>query len=410
MLGCARMIRRPVFILALLTGLNFLNYLDRFVLAAVLVRVKDDLHLTGTMAGALAPAFLVGYGVASPIFGALADRGVKRTTLLAVGVLVWSVATFMSGHATGFWSLLVARAIVGVGEASYAAVAPAFIDDVAPPGRKGRWLAVFYSATPVGSALGFLVGGILQKHYGWQAAFQIVGGPGVLLAVTCLFVAEVERRNKNIEHPPALIAPLLKSRAYVRTVIGYCLQTFALGGFAHWGPTAVHEMYKMKLETVDIIFGGLLVVSGFLATAVGGVLGDRQAARVRAAGGTEIDQAWSYLRLCAISSALGAPFALACVLAPTPTLFFVFIFIAELGIFLSTSPINASILLSVPTALRTSAMGLSIFAIHAFGDFWSPPLVGTLSDHVSWKIAMTPLAVALALSAIAWWPPTHKRA
>src|SRR5262245_40909780 len=196
------MIRRPVFVLALLTGLNFLNYLDRFVLASVLVRVKDDLHLTGTMAGALAPAFLVGYGLASPIFGWLADRGTKRTLLLTIGVLIWSAATFASGHATGFWSLLIARAIVGVGEASYAAVAPAFIDDVAPPEKKGRWLAVFYSATPVGSALGFLVGGILQKHWGWQAAFQIVGGPGVILAITCLFVAEVESRKTSEKTAP----------------------------------------------------------------------------------------------------------------------------------------------------------------------------------------------------------------
>jgi MFS family permease len=401
-------IRRPIFILVLLTGLNFLNYLDRFVLAAVLVRVRDDLHLTGAMAGALAPAFLVGYGVASPIFGALADRGFKRTTLLFLGVVIWSIATFWSGLSHDFWTLLAARTVVGVGEASYAAVAPAFIDDVAPPASKGKWLAVFYSATPVGSALGFLVGGILQKHYGWQAAFQMVGGPGIVLAITCLFVAEVARHEKETK-PPSLRA-LLHSPAYVRTVVGYCLQTFTIGGFAHWGPTAVHEMYGWKLETVDIIFGALLVVSGFLATAVGGVLGDRAAAKARARGGGDIEQAWSHTRLCAISSAIGAPFALACVWAPSAPLFFLFIFIAEVGIFLSTSPINAAILLSVPTALRTSAMGLSIFAIHAFGDFWSPPLVGALSDHLPWRLALTPLATALALSAIAWWPPTPKRA
>lgn len=401
------MIRRPIFILVLLTGLNFLNYLDRFVLAAVLAKVKTDLHLSGAMGGALAPAFLVGYAIASPIFGALADRGSKRTMLLFVGVVIWSLATFASGHCTDFWTLLAARAIVGVGEASYAAVAPAFLDDVAPTASKGKWLAVFYSATPVGSALGFLVGGILQEHYGWRAAFQVVGGPGVVLAVTCLFVAEVSRKEKTA--PPPL-KEVLKSKAYVRAIAGYCLQTFTIGGFAHWGPTAVHDMYEWKLETVDIIFGGLLVISGFLATAVGGILGDRAAKKVRDTGGSEIDEAWSYTRICAISSAVGAPFALACMLSPTAPLFFVFIFIAEFGIFLSTSPINAAILLSVPSSLRTSAMGLSIFAIHAFGDFWSPPIVGTLSDHVPWRFALLPLAAALALSAIAWWPPTHRRA
>lgn len=401
------MIRRPAFVLALLTALNFLNYMDRYVLAAVLPRARDDLHMTGVMAGALAPAFLVGYGVASPLFGALADRGARRTALLAAGVFVWSVATLGSGLATSYAGLLASRVVVGVGEASYAAVAPTLIDDLAPPARKGRWLAVFYSATPIGSALGFLAGGVLQSRFGWRRAFELVGGPGALLAIACLLIADAGRRG---ERAPTLLGPLLASRTYVRTVAGYCLQTFALGGFAHWGPTAVHAMYGANLETVDLVFGALLVVSGFLGTAVGGVLGDRRAAAARGAGGDADAQARAHLRVCAISSAVGAPFALACALAPSAAVFFAAIFVAEVAIFLSTSPINASILLSVPPALRTSAMGLSIFAIHALGDFWSPPVVGAISDRAPFSVALLPLAFAVAGSALAWWPRTRERA
>src|SRR6185295_17892234 len=108
--------RRPATILALLTALNLLNYLDRLVVAAVLRPLSRELGLSNFVAGSLATVFLVGYFLTSPIFGALADRG-PRKGLIALGVAVWSAATFASGLASGAASLIAARAIVGVGEA-----------------------------------------------------------------------------------------------------------------------------------------------------------------------------------------------------------------------------------------------------------------------------------------------------
>src|SRR5689334_22575973 len=134
------MIRRPATILVLLTGLNLLNYLDRLVLSAVLPKIQDELGLSNFMGGLLATVFLLGYFVTSPIFGALGDR-MPRKGLITFGVLVWSLATLASGFATGAKSLLIARALVGVGEASYATLAPTIIDDVTPPSKKGKALA-----------------------------------------------------------------------------------------------------------------------------------------------------------------------------------------------------------------------------------------------------------------------------
>src|SRR5262249_28619340 len=141
--GVHRMIRRPAVILALLTGLNLLNYLDRLVVSAVLPRLRDELQLSNFVAGALATVFLVGSFITSPIFGALADKGARKG-LIALGVAVWSAATFASGLARGAASLIGARAMVGVGEASYATLAPTITDDITPPEKKGRWLAIFY--------------------------------------------------------------------------------------------------------------------------------------------------------------------------------------------------------------------------------------------------------------------------
>jgi len=151
------MIRRPGAVLALLTGLNLLNYLDRLVVSAVLPKVQEELGLSNFEGGLLATVFLVGYFLTSPIFGALGDR-LPRKGLIAAGVVIWSAATIASGLAVGVYSLVAARAVVGIGEASYATLAPTIIDDITPPDRKGKALAVFYMAIPLGSALGYLIG------------------------------------------------------------------------------------------------------------------------------------------------------------------------------------------------------------------------------------------------------------
>lgn len=415
------MIRRPAFILALLTGLNFLNYVDRTVLAAVLKRVQEDpeLHLSDFEGGLLATAFLVGYFTMSPVFGFLGDRASDqsdaswklwqtRRGLMTIGVLIWSAATYSSGHAHSFWQMMAARAVVGVGEASYAAVAPTIIDDLAPADKKGKWLSVFYLAIPVGSALGYLLGGFIEKRLGWRFAFYAAGGPGAALALLCLFIKEPPRAlsKRKKESVLEMLKPLGKERLYVRAVMGYCLFTFALGGFAHWAPKYISTHYGTPLDQANYSFGLILVAAGALGTGVGGWWGDRAAKRAAANASLETKEragVTGHIRVCAIASILGAPFALACLLAPTALGFFVMIFFCEAALFLSTSPINAALLGSVPTHLRTSAMAVSIFAIHLLGDLWSPPLVGAVARQSTMQHAMLLLPLAIALSAVAWW-------
>src|SRR6188474_2274462 len=145
------MIRDRRAILALLTALNFLNYIDRAVIAAVLKPMKDELALSNFEAGLASTAFLIGYFLTSPLFGARADKDARKG-LIAIGVAVWSAATVATGFAHSFGQLLAARAVVGIGEASFAALAPTIIDDITPSDRKGRALAIFFLAIPLGYA------------------------------------------------------------------------------------------------------------------------------------------------------------------------------------------------------------------------------------------------------------------
>ncbi len=407
------MITRPATILALLTALNFLNYIDRYVLSAVLDPLLTSLSLTRAFGGLLGTVFLLGYFVTSPVFGTLADRGglFSRKMLIAFGIFVWSLATIASGLAQTAGALMAARVFVGVGEASYATIAPTIIDDIAPADKRTRWLAVFYAATPIGSAIGFLVGGFIEVHYDWRMAFFVAGGPGLVLAFVCLAIKE-PARTLSLKKPNILesFKVLSKVPLYVQGVLGFCAATFAVGGFAFWAPTYIHRRFEMPLDKANFFFGLLTVAGGALGTFVGGSIGDRIARKRVAALGPDAteeqkDRAYvvANLWVCFLSSAWAAPWAVACFLAPSPVTFFACIFMCEAGLFLSTSPVNAVVLRSVPPGLRGGAMALSIFGIHMLGDLWSPPLVGALSDRMPMQFAMLVLPVALAVSAMVWF-------
>jgi MFS family permease len=419
------MIKNRKAIIVLLTALNLLNYIDRMIVAAVLRKVRapvadGGLDLTNLQSGLLATAFLLGYFVTSPMFGSRADKGTRKA-LIALGVAIWSVATIASGFATSFAMLITARVVVGVGEASYATLAPTIIDDLTPPESKGRTLAIFYLAIPVGSALGYVVGGFIEARWGWRSAFYICGGPGLVLALTCLLIAEPQHKLREAK---GKIIDSLRTLARIplfrRAVLGYCAYTAALGAFAYWAPLFIADRFagvtdgalgKLTDETANYYFGLITVLSGVIGTVVGGQWGDRaqRSLPVVAVDASHDDRsnrlgANVLLRICALGMVWAAPLAAAAFLMPTPSTFFACAFLAEIGLFLSTSPVNAIGLRAVPLELRASAMAAMIFAIHLFGDLWSPSLLGLLKDHVEPTIAMMSLPITFAVAAYIWWP------
>src|SRR5215467_1955722 len=135
--------------------------------------MQSELSLTNTQAGLLATAFLFAYFITSPIFGALGDR-LSRTRLMAVGVSAWSVATATTCIMRSFVQLMIARSCVGVCEAAYATISPALLSDYFPRSQRGRAFAIFYMAIPVGTASGYLLGGLIEPALGWRAAFYVV--------------------------------------------------------------------------------------------------------------------------------------------------------------------------------------------------------------------------------------------
>jgi sugar phosphate permease len=181
---------------------------------------------------------------------------------------------------------------------------------------------------------------------------------------------------------------------YQLVVWGYTAYTFALGAFGVWGPTFLHRVHGVAVETSATFFGGVLVVAGLLGTLVGGLLATAWQKRSRA----------GYAGMLTLSVVAAAPVAVVAFSTSNRTVAMVCLAVAMFLIFLCTGPVNTLILETVPANLKASAMAMSIFTIHMFGDMWSSLIVGYLSDW--WKSlqqAVLILPVALAVAAVLWF-------
>lgn len=389
--------REAYYALSIVTLLNFVNYIDRFILAAVLPRVKSELVLTDFQLGLLANAFLVAYFVTSPAFGVLGDR-MSRPRLIAAGVSAWSLATAAAGLTRNFIQLLVARASVGVGEAAYSTISPALLSDYFPRDRRGRAFAVFYVAIPVGSAAGFLLGGFLERLFGWRVAFYAVGLPGILLALTATRLPDPIRGAADevpvaqVLSVPQTLLSLFRNFTYVGTTLGYAAYTFALSGLAFFMPTYLERVRGVELAQADFIVGAITVVAGLGGTFVGGYLGDWTASKMK----------HGQLCLCGISSIAGIVPAWLALTVPSSPTYLVWFFIAEFLLFLSTGPVNVATVNVVPAGMRAMAMAMSIFAIHLLGDAISPPIIGLLADRNGLAEAVLIVPIAIAVSGVLW--------
>ncbi|HEY0141229.1 MAG TPA: MFS transporter [Thermoanaerobaculia bacterium] len=387
--------RRATYALAILTFINLFNYVDRWVIAAILEPMKAELGLTDSQLGWIGSGFIIVYALTSPLFGWLGDKR-ARPPLIALGVAIWSIATGLAGFARGFWTLFIARSTVGVGEAAYGTIAPALLADQFPIERRGRVLAIFFMAIPVGSAAGYVLGGLADQQFGWRAAFWIAGFPGLILAALTLFVKDPPRGQHDTGHTVRVSGnayrDLLRNRPYVLSVLGYGMYTFALGGLAYWMPAFLERSRGMARADATVTFGAIVIVTGFVGTALGGLLGDWLLRRTKQ----------SYLWVSGIATIVAAPMTLIGLTSETPAIYFTALAIAEVLIFMCTGPINSAIVNVVSPLERATAVGLSVLTMHVLGDIPAPPLIGFLSDRSSLEQAFLIIPVAILAAGLIW--------
>ncbi len=461
----------------LLLAINLFNFIDRQVLSAVLPKLAldatlfrpDDPNLQ-TKLGALTTAFMVSYMLLSPVFGWLGDTR-SRWMLVGIGVIVWSLASGGSGLATGFGVLLLTRCLVGIGEAAYGPVAPSMLSDMYPEKRRGQILARFYLAIPVGSALGFVIGGqIADTAWGWRGAFMVVVLPGILLGIVCFRMREPPRgappQRTGLREYGRVFMHILKVPSFRYNTIAMTASTFMLGGVAAFAPLYIFQRearFTITNETlqkltdlktsdgqpvvpaavidklrplesdriydtaqlrealrntltneeihqyndrffekltapgsttlgrISFIFGAIVVVSGLLATLLGGILGDKLRDRFSGA----------YFLVAGAGCLVAFPFFLGMLYLPFP-IAWVFMFIAVFGLFFNTGPANTILANVVPSHIRATAFAINILIIHLFGDAISPLLIGLIADESSLHAAFLVTSAFILIAGITW--------
>jgi MFS family permease len=409
--------RYSYYALAVLTLVNFLNYIDRQVLPSIAPIMSQDLRLTDTELGAMEAALLLSFTVLAPVFGYLGDRR-SRTRLMAGAAVIWSVATALTGIADRFpflpsplqvqlpiveftlrlsgiaLLLCVVRAIVGIGESSYSTITPSLIADYFPPQRRATALGIFQAAIPMGFALGYVIGAILAHFFGWRAAFMVVGIPGVITAVFVWRLREPVRGAGDIadgamngeDNQDSRRAELPSSSSWLWTAwhifrtpdwlfstAGYTALTFVLGAFALWATSLLVRDKGMSPTRASIVLGIVTLLGGAAGTFGGGWIADRVAARWKS----------GYFMVCAASSFLGIVPAVLALVSNRPAIYLPAIFFAVMCLFTNNAPFHAILVNSVSPTIRSTAVALNIVVIHTFGDVISRFGVGVLSDSLA---------------------------
>ena len=264
--------------LGLLTLVYVFNYLDRTIIYILLPLIKKETSFTDVQLALLGSmSFVIFFTVLGIPFGRLADRAVRKN-MIAAGLAVWSLFSGLTGFATGFWSLLICRVMVGVGEATLGPAALSLLSDYFPPRVRATVQAIYSSGIAVGAGLAFFLGGWLGQNYGWRVAFYALGFPGIVIAVLVYLLRE-QPRGKTETATTRYTANdwkiLFKSVPLRYHYLGYGFFGLAANNLSFWGPTFLTRVYKLDLLTIGFYGGVLTLIAGVPGTILGGYLADK---------------------------------------------------------------------------------------------------------------------------------------
>lgn len=368
------------YVLAVMVGINFLNYMDRYVASSVAASIQKELHVSDSALGFLGTAFLLVYAVAAVPFGFWGDRGVRKT-VIGVGVAIWSIATLFTGFARSYVQLFASRAIVGVGEAGYYPSGTSLLADYFPKDQRSRVSAIWGAGATVGIAVGYAGGGIIADKLGWRAAFFFAALPGLLLAILAFTMREplrgaVEATGKAVAHTAeaslAKFWELLKIPTLRATIVAQTLLYFVLASNAFWLPTYLQRKFTLTAGSAGLLSGGVIVAGGVIGILAGGWIADRRA----------LTTAKAHLEVGIAGFLAGAVLIAIAIVSPNLTIFIPFFFLTVVCLYLYQGPYTAVAQNVVSPALRASAVTLLLFISHVFGDSHAPYDIGVLSDHL----------------------------
>ena len=391
------------YVLGVMVGINFLNYLDRYILPAVASKIQAEFHLSDSQVGLLGSAFLLVYAVATIPFGLWADRGVRKT-VVAVGVTIWSLATLFTGLARNYLQLFSARAVLGIGEASYYPAGTALLGDYIKKDGRARAMSIWAAGTAIGIAVGFAGGGIVASRFGWRVAFYATAVPGHIFGLLAFRLREPLRGAAEERGPRSQATAVITWRTIVRllqiptlraTIAAETALFFVLGGAAFWLPTYLQRRFGLGTGSAGTLAGGVLVIGLLAGSLLGGTIADRLTIRRRTA---------SNLPVGIFGFITGGLFVALALLMPSLVLFVPMFLLGAACLYLYNGPYTAIKQNVVLPTVRATAVTVALLIEHLLGDSYAPFAIGKLSDAVhslqlALLILLPPLLVLAAIYA-----------
>lgn len=371
---------RLAFTLAVLFGLNFMNFYDRQVVGAIGERLKNEWQLTDGQLGGLTTAFILLYAIVGIPLGRLADRG-RRPLILGIGALIWSGFTALSGLAAGFGALIAFRIGVGIGEASCAPTANSLLGDLFPARQRSRAISVFMLGLPLGNGASYAVSGlVMQATGGWRGALFVAAVPGLILGMLAFLIPEPARGSaEGLTGKPAAgdsgaIRAILRIPTMRWIIVSGALlnlNMYAMGGFL---VSFMVRYHGVEIGNANYLGALVIGVGGGLGMVAGGWLGDR-AARNRMDG---------RLRAGAVALVMAAPIGIVALQQARGSLysFTVFMLATCLLHYVYYSTVYASIQDVVEPTRRATAMAVYFLAFY-FATAIGLYLFGKWSDHLA---------------------------
>jgi predicted MFS family arabinose efflux permease len=392
--GAPRAYRWYVFSLCFV--LMLLDYMSRQVVVSMFPVFKAQWGLSDAQLGGLVSVVSLAVGVLSVPIAVVADRS-SRVKAIAVMAVVWSAATAAGAFAHTYEQLLVARFLVGVGEAAYGAAAASLISTVFPVNQRSAAIGSFMSAALFGSVLGVITGGAVGARFGWQAGFWAVGVPGLILAGLFLFLhddptAEVPA---SAGEPGAMervtfferAAAMFRSRSILAAYAANSLLVFLAGTMMSWLPTYFNRVYGLP-TTAASMRAALVILAAGAGSALCGILVDRLSRRSRRA---------LFLGPAAIAVSVAVLLGVAFQLHPGP-LQYALLVVGALGLAGTQGPMSAVIASLVHPRLRSTAFATLAVVQNVIGLTSGGLLTGMLSDRlgIARALAVVPLAAIAA--------------
>lgn len=388
-------------LLAVLSLVYLLNFLDRTLIYILFPAIKKEMLLSDMQLAALGTtSFVLFYTSLGLPFGRLADR-VSRTKMIAAGLLTWSLASAATGLATGFWSLFLCRVIVGVGEASLGPAAMSLLADRFPAERRATAQSVYSAGVPLGAAAAFWIGGYLGEAHGWRIAFLALGLPGVALAGVVLRLAEPARAfvgspsAESSSQRPFLadLRSVLTAPGLGRMLLGFALVAIAANALSIWVPTWLIREHGFAVGDVGRLAGIVMATAGLAGTLGGGALAD--AWQRRSPHGRSL--------FVATLGAVAAAAWLVLLLGPGgPWLVGAYAVLAFTGLGW-LGPAAAEVQARVPVEQRGLGIAVYFLVVNVLGYGIAPLVIGAVSDRaagLSNALLLLPLCCIAAVAVL----------